>query len=56
MLRYSASYTSMVSGAGFRRKANEWAATLQEMVDSPYAFVKQQVVRLNPAVFGLHSR
>lgn len=31
-------------GASFRRKANEWAETLQEMVDRPYAFVKQQMV------------
>ncbi|KAF8974327.1 cytochrome P450 [Flammula alnicola] len=30
-------------GASFRLKANEWAATLLEMVDGPHNFVKQQV-------------
>ncbi|KAF5321043.1 hypothetical protein D9619_000276 [Psilocybe cf. subviscida] len=30
-------------GAGFQRKAREWAGTLLEMVDGPYNFVKQQM-------------
>ncbi|KAF9483933.1 cytochrome P450 [Pholiota conissans] len=32
-------------GAGFRRKANIWAATLQEMVDRPHDFVRQNMAR-----------
>jgi len=31
-------------GAGFKRKAREWNATLQEMVNQPYKFVKDQMV------------
>lgn len=31
-------------GAGFKAKAREWYATLQEMVDRPYQFVKDQMV------------
>jgi hypothetical protein len=31
-------------GAGFHRKAHEWAATLREMVDRPHDFVKQNMV------------
>ncbi|KAG6333886.1 hypothetical protein ID866_5199 [Astraeus odoratus] len=30
-------------GAGFKRLAREWNATLQEMVDQPYKFVKDQM-------------
>ncbi|KAH9482477.1 Cytochrome P450 monooxygenase 208 [Psilocybe cubensis] len=30
-------------GAGFRRKADQWSATLSEMVDGPHNFVKQQM-------------
>ncbi|KIM45959.1 hypothetical protein M413DRAFT_298764 [Hebeloma cylindrosporum] len=30
-------------GATFRRQAKEWSGTLLEMVDRPYAFVKQQM-------------
>ncbi|KAF9569422.1 cytochrome P450 [Agrocybe pediades] len=30
-------------GAGFRRKAMEWSATLTEMVDRPHQFVKHQM-------------
>ncbi|KAF8192574.1 cytochrome P450 [Pholiota molesta] len=32
-------------GAGFHRKAHEWAATLREMVDRPHDFVKQNMAR-----------
>ena len=31
-------------GAGFKRMAREWNATLQDMVDQPYKFVKDQMV------------
>ncbi|KIM67833.1 hypothetical protein SCLCIDRAFT_1189995 [Scleroderma citrinum Foug A] len=30
-------------GAGFKRMAREWNATLQDMVDQPYKFVKDQM-------------
>ncbi|KAK0242387.1 cytochrome P450 [Armillaria nabsnona] len=30
-------------GAGFKQRAKAWAATLQEMVEQPHNFVKQQV-------------
>ncbi|TFK29251.1 cytochrome P450 [Coprinopsis marcescibilis] len=30
-------------GAGFRSRANEWSQTLVQMVEQPYAFVKQQL-------------
>ncbi|PPQ65600.1 hypothetical protein CVT26_000549 [Gymnopilus dilepis] len=30
-------------GANFKRKALEWSKTLHDMVDGPYAFVKQQM-------------
>ncbi|KAK0469239.1 cytochrome P450 [Desarmillaria tabescens] len=30
-------------GAGFQQKANEWAETLENMVDRPYNFVKSQI-------------
>ncbi|KAG6873902.1 hypothetical protein C0995_009681 [Termitomyces sp. Mi166 len=30
-------------GAGFKRTAKEWAATLAEMVDQPYNFVKREL-------------
>jgi hypothetical protein len=33
-----------VPGAGFKKTANAWAATLREMVDLPHNFVKQQMV------------
>src|SRR5437879_104904 len=32
-------------GAAFRRQAKEWSVTLLEMVDRPYGFVKEQMVR-----------
>jgi hypothetical protein len=35
-------------GAGFRRKASVWAATLFEMVEQPHNFVKKQMVCLTP--------
>jgi len=31
-------------GAGFKRLASEWHETLEEMVASPYKFVKDQMV------------
>ncbi|KAG9317635.1 cytochrome P450 [Chiua virens] len=31
-------------GAGFKRQAKEWRATLDEMVNQPYQFVKDQMV------------
>lgn len=31
-------------GAGFRKVAASWSATLVEMVEQPYTFVKQQMV------------
>jgi hypothetical protein len=31
-------------GAGFKRLAREWHQTLDEMVDAPYKFVKDQMV------------
>jgi hypothetical protein len=31
-------------GAGFKRLAREWRGTLEEMVDAPYKFVKDQMV------------
>lgn len=34
-------------GAGFVRTAEEWSQTLVEMVDLPYKFVKEQLVRRN---------
>ena len=34
-------------GAGFKVKAKEWAVTLEEMVQRPYQFVKDQMVGLN---------
>ncbi|KAL0580912.1 hypothetical protein V5O48_001106 [Marasmius crinis-equi] len=30
-------------GAGFKRTARDWASTLQEMVEKPYDYVKQQI-------------
>jgi len=32
-----------VPGASFKKTASEWAATLNEMVDLPYSFVKNQI-------------
>jgi len=34
-------------GATFRRQAKEWSITLLEMVDRPYSFVKEQMVRFS---------
>ena len=34
-------------GAGFKTKAKEWHATLEEMVQRPYQFVKDQMVQSN---------
>ncbi|KAJ3936904.1 MAG: cytochrome P450 [Lentinula lateritia] len=33
-----------VPGAGFKRKAKQWAATLIELVEQPHNFVKQQML------------
>lgn len=33
-------------GAGFKKKASEWAATLQEMAEGPHNFVKQQMASI----------
>jgi hypothetical protein len=35
-----------VPGAGFQRIAKEWSNTLNDMVDMPYNFTKQQMVRI----------
>jgi hypothetical protein len=35
---------------GWRRKANTWAATLNQLVEQPYSFVKHQMVRPLPSV------
>lgn len=32
-------------GADFKKKAKDWAATLNELVEQPHNFVKQQIVR-----------
>ena len=34
---------SWMPGAGFKRTAKEWKGTLEEMVDMPYNFTKQQM-------------
>lgn len=31
-------------GTGFKSTAREWAATLNEMIESPYQYVKDQMV------------
>ncbi len=46
-------------GAGFKQRAKAWAATLQEMVEQPHNFVKQQVVGVlllfRPSLFSNFS-
>jgi hypothetical protein len=37
---------SWFPGAGFQTTAKAWASTLNNMVDQPYQFVKQQMVRI----------
>ena len=37
---------SWFPGAGFKRKAAEWRALMQEFVDIPFEFVKKDLVRL----------
>lgn len=37
---------SWFPGAGFRKIAKAWAVSLADMVDRPYLFVKQQIVRI----------
>ena len=32
-------------GTGFKKIAREWAGTVSDFYDKPYAFVKQQMVR-----------
>ncbi|KAG6332883.1 hypothetical protein ID866_6208 [Astraeus odoratus] len=41
LLKYAPSW---LPGAGFKTKAREWNATLQEFVNRPYMFVKEQLV------------
>lgn len=41
---------SWFPGAGFKTKAYEWSIIMQEMVNKPYQFVKEQLVG-----FALHE-
>ena len=36
-----------VPGVGFKVSAREWAKTVSDFYDKPFAFVKHQMVRVN---------
>lgn len=40
-----------VPGAGFQRIAKEWSDTLNNMVDMPYNFTKQQMVKITTQLY-----